>query len=145
MGFTVTVSAMSDDSHGDKLRIDRWLWCTRFFKTRSAAAQAVRSGRVRLNGQRVKPSREITIGDKLVIDQRLFERILTITALPSRRGPASEAMACYVESEESLTIREKRLAEYKANREISQPATRGKPDKHTRRLIRSRVRGRNSD
>lgn len=123
-----------------KLRIDRWLWCTRFFKTRSAAAQAVSGGHVRVDGQRVKPSREVGVGNVLNIHLRMLEYEITVAAIPVRRGPATEAANCYTESEASRQERETRINEYRANAQISAPATSGKPDKRTRRLMRNRVR-----
>jgi ribosome-associated heat shock protein Hsp15 len=91
----------------DRLRIDRWLWCARFFKSRSAAAEAVRGGRVRLNGGRVKPAHDVKPGDDLTIELGAHgdEREITIAAIPARRGPASEAATCYVESLESVERR----------------------------------------
>jgi ribosome-associated heat shock protein Hsp15 len=91
----------SDDSddEADRLRIDRWLWCARFFKSRSAAAEAVRGGHVRVNGQRVKPAHAVKIGDALQIaSARGSERDVAIAVIPKRRGPAPEAAARYVES-----------------------------------------------
>ena len=87
---------MSDDgaTERERLRIDRWLWCARFFKTRSVAAEAVRSGHVRLNGQRVKPAHAVRIGDALTVELRdESERDVVIAAIPARRGPAPEAAA----------------------------------------------------
>ena len=118
-----------------RLRIDRWLWCVRFFKTRSAAAEAVRGGRVRLNGGRVKPAHDVKIGDALAVELGEYgERDVTIAAIPARRGPASEAAACYVESAESIE-RRRVAAEARALRPVFAPPTVGRPDKRTRRLM----------
>jgi ribosome-associated heat shock protein Hsp15 len=126
----------------DRLRIDRWLWCARFFKSRSAAADAVRSGHVRLNGQRVKPAHAVKIGDALQLTlPRSAERDVAIAAIPLRRGPAPEAAAAYVESAESIE-RRRVAAEERAARAAYVPPTTGKPDKRTRRLLlRARQRG----
>jgi len=124
---------MSDDS----LRIDRWLWCARFYKSRSLAAEEVKAGHVRLNGQRVKPSRDVKVGDTLSISRGDDDLVLRIDAMPPRRGPAAEAALCYTETTESLAAREARKA---ARTTPAKPPTPGRPDKRTRRLIRSRVR-----
>lgn len=130
------------DDAADRLRIDRWLWCARFFKSRSAAAEAVRGGHVRLNGQRVKPAHPVKVGDALhVVSARGAEREVAIAAIPERRGPAPEAAATYVESAESVERRRK-SAEERAARAAYLPPTAGKPDKRTRRLLlRARQRG----
>jgi ribosome-associated heat shock protein Hsp15 len=122
----------------DSLRIDRWLWCARFFKTRSIAADAVKGGHVRVNGQRVKPARDVKIGDQLTIMQGDVERAVTVSGIPARRGPAPEAMQCYTESEESLA-RHREAAEQRAvERALYRAPTPGRPDKRTRRLLRQR-------
>lgn len=126
----------------DALRVDRWLWCVRFFRSRNLAAEAVRAGHVRVNGQRVKPARDVAPGDALTIqkDDQLID--VEVTAIPARRGPASEARACYRETEESISRREAALRE----RPVFVPApTRGRPDKRTRRLLRDRIRSAGDD
>jgi ribosome-associated heat shock protein Hsp15 len=130
------------DDPADRLRIDRWLWCARFFKSRSAAAEAVRGGHVRLNGQRVKPAHAVKIGDVVHVEPpRSTEREITIAAIPVRRGPAPEAASSYVESAESIE-RRRVAAEQRAARTAYLPPTQGKPDKRTRRLLlRARQRG----
>jgi ribosome-associated heat shock protein Hsp15 len=122
------------DSGSDRLRIDRWLWCARFFKSRSAAAEAVRGGRVRLNGGRVKPAHDVKPGDAVTIELGAHgdEREITIAAIPARRGPASEAATCYVEALESV---ERRRAAAEARKLAPPPPTLGRPDKRTRRLL----------
>jgi ribosome-associated heat shock protein Hsp15 len=130
------------DDAADRLRIDRWLWCARFFKSRSAAADAVRSGHVRLNGQRVKPAHAVKIGDALHLElPRADEREVAVVAIPARRGPAPEAASSYIESPESIE-RRRRAGEQRAARGAYLPPTAGKPDKRTRRLLlRARHRG----
>jgi ribosome-associated heat shock protein Hsp15 len=136
----VTEAEESDDA--DRLRIDRWLWCARFFKSRSAAAEAIRGGHVRLNGQRVKPAHAVKIGDALQIAlPHGAQRDVAIAVIPKRRGPAPEAAASYVETTESIERRRK-AAEERAARASYVPPTAGKPDKRTRRLLlRARQRG----
>jgi len=130
------------DAAADRLRVDRWLWCARLFKSRSAAAEAVRGGHVRLNGQRVKPAHAVKVGDALQVElPQSAQRELAIASIPVRRGPAPEAARAYVESPESIE-RRRRAAEERAARTVFMPPTAGKPDKRTRRLLlRARQRG----
>lgn len=132
-----------DDASGEgELRIDRWLWCARFYKSRSAAAEAVRAGHVRLNGRRVKPAHDVQIGDALAVDRGgSIEQELRVAAIPARRGPAAEAQACYVETPESLERRRRHAEERKATAGAMAPPTEGRPDKRTRRLLLRRQRG----
>lgn len=121
----------------DSLRLDRWLWFTRFYKTRTAASAAVHGGHVRVNGERARAATSVRIGDEvqLVRQQSTYE--LTVLDIPARRGPAKDAQACYDESAASITRREKQLAELRRDR-LQMPMTKGKPDKHTRRQLRDR-------
>ena len=137
----MTRAEENDDDTG-RLRIDRWLWCARLFKSRSAAAEAVRGGHVRLNGQRVKPAHAVKIGDALQIaSSNGAEREVAIALIPKRRGPAPEAAASYIESPLSIERRRK-AAEERKSRIAYLPPTAGKPDKRTRRLLlRARQRG----
>jgi ribosome-associated heat shock protein Hsp15 len=123
-----------------ELRVDKWLWCTRFFKTRSLAAKAVSGGHVRVNGARVKPSREVSVGDALAIQRGTDQIECVVRAVPQRRGPANEAQACYEETPESIARREKRADERRAFAAVYTQPTAGKPDKRTRRMLRSRFR-----
>lgn len=124
----------------EQLRVDRWLWCARFFKSRGLAAEAVRAGHVRVDGQRVKASREIKVGDRLAIVKGVCEFDVEVVAIPARRGPATEAAACYTETAQSIEARRRR-AEQSAAARILRAPTSGRPDKRTRRLIRDRQRG----
>jgi len=121
------------------MRIDKWLWFTRFYKTRGLAASAVTGGHVRVNGERAKAASRVSIGDEitLVRDQLLFN--LVVEAVPSRRGPATEARVCYSEDEESVAARKNRHEEIRADRRLM-PRTEGRPDKHTRRKLRQKNR-----
>jgi ribosome-associated heat shock protein Hsp15 len=121
------------------LRIDKWLWFTRFFKTRALAAKAVAGGHVRINGVRAKPAGNVAAGDivDLVRDKSPYR--LIVGELPLRRGPAAEARACYVEEDESIKRRDSILASIRTDR-MQMPRTDGKPDKHTRRKLRERRR-----
>jgi ribosome-associated heat shock protein Hsp15 len=115
-------------------RIDKWLWAARFFKTRSLAQQAVRGGRVEINGRACKPARTISVGDRLRITrgETVFE--LRVDGLGTRRGPASEAQALYTESAESLRRREQAAEQRRLARRA---APERRPDKRERRRIRS--------
>lgn len=126
---------MSDEG----LRIDRWLWCARFFKSRNVAAEEVKAGHVRLNGQRVKPAREVRVGDLLSVTKGPVDYEIEVVAIPARRGPAVEATSCYTETPESAAAREARR-KGRVSVLADRPPTTGRPDKRTRRLIRSRVR-----
>jgi len=118
----------------EKIRIDKWLWVARFYKTRSAAAAAVTGGKVHLNKQRVKPAHLIKRGDKLSVTRGIYEVILLIEDLLARRGPAKIAQTLYAETQESV-IKRKELSEL--NRLSSQyiHSTSRRPDKRQRREI----------
>jgi len=122
------------------LRLDRWLWFTRFYKTRSAAAAAVQGGHIRHNGERARSSTKVAIGDQVRLVRHQLTYELTVEDIPSRRGPAPEAQACYSESEASIAAREGQLADLRSDR-LQMPTTPGRPDKHTRRKLRERNRG----
>ena len=119
------------------LRLDKWLWHCRFFKTRALATAAVRGGHVRLNRERVKPGARVRVGDQLRIVRQQLEFNLTVTGLPARRGPASQMALCYEEDPESVLRRETVLEQLRMDRR-QLPMTDGRPDKHTRRALRSR-------
>ncbi len=126
---------MSDSS----LRLDRWLWFTRFYKTRSAATSAVQGGHVRVNGEPARAATRVRVGDTILLKKLQLEHELTVRGIPLRRGPASEARACFDETAESIARRQQRISELKIDR-LQMPMTRGKPDKHTRRKLRRRNR-----
>lgn len=124
---------MSDEQR-QKLRLDKWLWAARFFKTRSLAKAAIEGGKVHLGGQRVKVSREISVGDTLQIRQGWDEKVITVKALSDQRRGAPEAQALYEETTESLEKREAEAAARKAaGGMIDRPANR--PTKKQRRQI----------
>ncbi len=119
---------------GDKLRLDKWLWAARFFKTRSLAKAAIEGGKVHLGGDRVKVSREISVGDTLQIRQGWDEKTVVVKALSDQRRGAPEAQALYAETGESLQRREAEAAARKAaGGMIERPASR--PTKKQRRQI----------
>ena len=122
------------------MRVDRWLWCARFFKTRTQAAAAISKGSVRLGGERIKAGRQIGVGDVLRVDRGADVVDLEVLGLPSRRGPAAEAEGFFEESLESIARREKRATDRTADSRL-RPPTAGRPDKRTRRLLRTQRRG----
>ena len=117
----------------ERLRIDKWLWAARFFKTRSIAKTAIEGGKVHIDGQRVKVSREIGIGEIVVVKQGWDEKEIEVMALSDRRGPASEAEQLYAETERSSTRRAKEAEARKAAGAMARPAQR--PGKHERKAL----------
>jgi ribosome-associated heat shock protein Hsp15 len=121
-------------------RIDRWLYGVRLFKSRSMATQAVTGGKVHVNGDRVKPSREVRAGDLVTFVRASVEFECTVAGIPLRRGPATEAAQCYVESPASVTRRAE-FAQRMKNVSGMRPRPDQRPDKHGRQALR-RLRGR---
>jgi ribosome-associated heat shock protein Hsp15 len=130
-----------DETGPGASRIDRWLVGSRLFKTRSDAAGAVSGGKVHLNGERVKPSHAVKVGDAVTFTRSsvVFECI--VRDIPLRRGPAREAARCYDETAASKAQREAFAARVKVAAGLT-PRSDERPDKHDRRLLR-RLRGRN--
>lgn len=122
-----------------RVRIDRWLWAARFFKTRSQAARACELGRIASNGQTAKPAREAHVGDRLSIKNESGEFEVDVLLLSEMRGPAVVAQTLYQETEASRAMRLKRAEEHKATPHFEAP--RGRPSKRDRRQI-NRARGR---
>jgi ribosome-associated heat shock protein Hsp15 len=125
------------------VRIDKWLWAARFFKTRSLAARASELGRIQSNGQLAKPAREVRVGDMLRVTNEAGDFQVEVLGLSEVRGPASVAHTLYRETEASRELRMKVAAERKAMKQFEQlPA--GRPDKRDRRRI-VQFRGRLTD
>ena len=122
------------------LRVDRWLWFTRFHKTRTLASSAVQAGHVRINGERAKSGNRVLPGDKIELVKNQLRYKLSVLTLPKRRGPASEMAKSYEEDAASQQKRHELMNQIKEDRR-QMPRTRGKPDKHTRRKLRERNRG----
>jgi len=132
--------AEGSEGGGTSLRIDRWLWCTRLFKTRSLAAEAVAGGKVHVNGRRVKPALAVRVGDRVTITRPGYAFECEVLKLPDRRGSAPLAQVCYAETDAARVAREK----YAENSRIASalvPRSMERPDKHGRRELR-RLRGR---
>jgi len=130
------VSQHDEDAPGRgaaTLRIDKWLWCARFFRSRGLAQEAVEGGHVQVNGERVKASRQVRIGDWLRITRDRDRYEVEVTGIPARRGPAPEARQHYRETPESEAAR----AHARELDRLSAPVSGGRPDKRGRRdLIR---------
>ncbi|TMH46729.1 MAG: RNA-binding S4 domain-containing protein [Betaproteobacteria bacterium] len=118
------------------MRLDKWLWAARFFKTRSLAQQAVAAGRVQLNGERTKPAHEVKAGDMVVVRVAEWRWEVRVKALSERRGPAEEARKLYDETEASSAERERRRDLRRWGTEPA-AALKGRPTKRDRRLLES--------
>ncbi len=125
---------VSDSGTEDRHRIDKWLWHVRLFKTRSLAADAVNGGKVKLDGERVKPARELRVGQhvSVTLGERAIE--VEVLALPPRRGPATEAQACYAETATSAE-RSVRHREARRLASLARPQPDHRPDKRERRAL----------
>ena len=111
------------------LRVDKWLWCTRFFRTRSVAQAAVEGGHVQVNGDRSKASRQVKVGDRLLITRAQERFEVDVVSIPERRGPAPEARRHYRETAESEAAR----SHVRELNRLSGPVSQGRPDKRERR------------
>lgn len=131
---------MTEPAPPERVRLDKWLWAARFFKTRSLASQAVEGGKVKLNGARTKPSKVLKPGDRLLIHIGSYAWDITVLALSERRGPASEARSLYAEDETSLRQRQQQVAE---RRLLANPGAehKGRPTKRARRQIHRFTQG----
>lgn len=127
-------------SESERVRIDKWLWAARLFKTRSLAAQAVELGRVRVEGERIKPAREARIGERIEIRMAETRIDVVVRALSTTRGPAPIARTLYEETEESLARRQRR-AEARLLAAEPAAAIQGRPTKRDGRALRRMQRG----
>ena len=124
------------------LRIDKWLWAARFFKTRGLAAEAIDAGRVSVNGERAKPAKAVKPGDTLAIRRPPFEHTVKVLGVSERRGPAAEAQKLYEETPESRARREAVAAEMKS---LPPPVFKGRPTKRDRRTLERFIRRQDED
>ena len=124
----------------EQVRLDRWLWAARFFKTRGAATEAVLGGHAHVNGVRVKPAKEVRPGDTVEVTIAATRRTVVVRALADRRGPASAAAALYEETPESRAAREQRALERKLARPLGADLG-ARPTKQARRRLDSLRRG----
>ena len=117
------------------VRLDRWLWAARFFKTRSLAKTAIEGGKVHMDGTRVKPAKEVRVGNLLRISKGQFEQTVIVDQLSDQRGPAKVAVNLYTETHESIETRQARVSERRMlNAGLTVPSTR--PSKKGRRELR---------
>ena len=132
---------MSDHGDGrDKVRLDKWLWAARFFKTRALAAEAVEGGKVQVNGDRPKRARALQLGDEIRVRLGPYEHVVAVRGLSDRRGPAAQAAGLYEETEASRTAREALSVQLKSLHSLFGPE-KGRPTKKDRREI-ERLKGR---
>jgi len=118
----------------DALRIDKWLYYCRFFKTRGRATDAVDGGHVKVNGERSAPGRRVQCGDHIDLVKERLPYSMEVVAIPGRRGPAAEARGCYREDGDTVREREEQVAALRQDR-LLMPTTKGRPDKRTRRKL----------
>jgi ribosome-associated heat shock protein Hsp15 len=124
----------------ERVRIDKWLWAARFFKTRGAATDAILGGHVQVNGARVKPARDVAVGDRLEITKAQERWTVVVAGLADRRGPASVAQSLYEETPESAAERQKRRDERRLARPIGSDLSE-RPTKRDRRRLDALRRG----
>ena len=122
------------ESQSGSIRVDKWLWAARFFRTRAVAAQAVTGGKVKVNGERAKAARAVRPGDELRIHVGPYEHVVRVVGLAERRGPARDAARLYEENADSKIARETLAAQLRADRASFVPA-RERPSKHARRAL----------
>lgn len=126
----------SEPNPAQRMRLDKWLWAARFYKTRSLASDEIQKGRVMINGQRAKPARPLQVGDCISIEKQQFVYELTVDALSDKRGPASVARELYTESEQSAATRAETAKRLSADRVVMRGlAGEGRPSKRQRRQI----------
>ncbi len=125
----------------DKLRIDKWLWAARFFKTRTLASEEVVKGRIEVNGQEVKPARELKVGDTVSLRQGVVNRTVVVRGLSGMRGPAPVAQQLYEETPESVRLREQAAEQRRLAPEPAHSIEQGRPTKRGRRELDDAQRG----
>jgi ribosome-associated heat shock protein Hsp15 len=135
---------MTDRDEGDgqdgRIRLDKWLWAARFYKTRALASEAVAGGKVQVNGDRAKRARPLVVGDEVRVRQGAYEFLVVVRALSARRGPASVAAELYQERPESRAAREAMALQLKTLHAAFVPE-KGRPTKRDRRDL-ERLKGR---
>ena len=117
----------------DRVRVDKWLWAARFYKTRSLATEAVTGGKVEVNGERAKPAKTVKVGDEIKVRLAPYEHILIVRDLAERRGPASVAQALYEETEASRAARQRLAAQLASAPAMFVYEEKGRPTKKDRR------------
>jgi ribosome-associated heat shock protein Hsp15 len=127
--------AMNKPIPNDKVRLDKWLWAARFFKTRGLAGDEIDKGRVEVNGQAAKASKELKVGDLVDLRQGDQRRVVQVKALSLQRGPAAVAQAMYEETAESAAARAQAAAHRRLNPEPAMSIEQGRPTKRDRRQL----------
>ncbi len=122
------------DAQAERIRLDKWLWAARFFKTRSLATQACDGGKVHVEGQRAKPSTPMRLGLRIRLRQGFDDKEIIVRALSEHRGNATAAQQLYEESADSIAKRERHAAQHQAMR-LATPVSDGRPDKKLRRQL----------
>ena len=125
----------------DRQRIDKWLWAARFYKTRSLAVDEITRGRVEVNGQEVKPAREVKAGDTVSVRQGFVQRTVVVRGVSDVRGPAPVAQQLYEETPESLRAREQAAQQRRYAKEPALSIEHGRPTKRGRRDLDEAQRG----
>ena len=118
-----------------RVRLDKWLWAARFFKTRALAVEAIDGGKVQVHGERVKRAKQIQVGESISIRLGPYEHVVEVRGLSERRGPATEAVLLYAETAESLKQRERVAFQLKAAHLLFVPETNERPTKRDRRRL----------
>lgn len=121
-------------SNTDAMRLDKWLWAARFFKTRNQAADEISGGKVHCNGERCKPAKMIKVGDRLQIRKGIYEFVITVEGLSRQRLPATAARQLYTETDESIAARQARRDLYQAENPL-RVKPRYRPNKRERRQL----------
>lgn len=124
---------MTDVSANESMRLDKWLWCARFYKTRSLAVQEIDRGRVTVNGQPAKAARELRVGDTVALRQGYTARTVVVRGLSNMRGPAAVAQLLYYETAESIAAREQAMLARRLAPEPAAALRDGRPTKRDRR------------
>ncbi|PLY11897.1 MAG: RNA-binding protein S4 [Sedimenticola sp.] len=126
---------MADTQESGAMRLDKWLWAARFFKTRQLAIEAINGGKVHLNGQRSKPGKEVKAGSQLRIHKGSLEWEITVRVIPKQRRPAAEAIHFYEETEQSRLKREQMIEDQRILKAAAPKMPTYKPSKRDRRMI----------
>jgi ribosome-associated heat shock protein Hsp15 len=127
---------MTGPDSDERVRLDKWLWAARFYKTRSLASEAVSGGRVHVNGQRSKPSRVVMLNDVIEIARTPYRFTLTVMAISDKRGSGAQAQLLYAEHAESIAAREAQRDQHKLLGLAANPHPQKRPDKRSRRKLK---------
>jgi ribosome-associated heat shock protein Hsp15 len=126
---------MTETTENGRVRLDKWLWAARFYKTRSLAAEEIGKGRVSVNDQAAKAARELRIGDRITLRQGAVTRVVQVRGLSAVRGPAPVAQALYEETADSIAAREAAAAQRRLGVEPADARRQGRPTKRDRRQL----------